>query len=571
MVAEPSFGMPAASEKVSSQAKPPSISAVPMSDSRAAIESGYSQPSKAEANESSDSGMDSQPEMKSDGSTKGLPLVITVSALVFVMFCVSIEMTIVSTAIPRITDEFNSLQDIGWYGSAYFMCIAAWQPTWGKFLKYFPLNIAFAITAIGFNIGCVICAVAQNSETLIAGRAVQGALGAGLPPGIYTIIAFVAPPKQKNMVMGALAAVFGIASVLGPILGGVLTDHASWRWVFWINLPISLPAVVVILVFFKPPSAATPPQVTLKEKLLQMDLPGTFVIMGAVICYLLAMQDGGVVRPWNSVRTIGLLVGFGLLLIFFVAIQYLSGERAVFRGREVKNRTLMVMCVIAFHVVAGFQLLLYYLPIYFQSTRSVSAARSGTNMLPIVLSSSFFAIACGVIMSLWGRYVPVILIGSVPMTVGAGLLYTLDVNSSTGKWVGFQLLVGTGCGLVLQVPVMVAQSIVESADISTVTAIIMWSQTIGSAIWVSAGEAGFSNKLLEMLPVRAPNVDPARVLGLGASQIAKVYQGEQLAGVLQAYMDGVKVPFTLVIACFCVVAVAAPFARWESIKGKMVM
>lgn len=401
------------------------------------------------------------------------------------------------------------------------------------------------------------------------GRAVQGALGAGVPPGIYTIIAFVAPPKLKPMYMGALAAVFGMSSALGPVLGGVLTDHASWRWVFWINLPVTLPAIVAVLIFFKPPAAATPPKATAKEKLLQMDLPGTFVIMGAVICYLLAMQDGGSVKSWDSAYIIGLLVGFGLLLLTFAAIQYASGERAVFRGRIVKDRTLMVMCTIAFFIVGGFQLLLYYLPIYFQSTRDVSAARSGTNLLPFVLTASIFAIICGGIMTMWGQYVPVLLLGSVPSAVGAGLLYTLEIHTSTGKWVGYQLLTGTGIGLILQIPVMVAQSIVAVPDISTVTAIILWCQTMGGAIWVSAGQAGFTNKLLERLPVLAPHVDPLAVLAIGASEIGDTFRGEDLSGVVEAYMDGLKIPFLISVICLCMVAPLSPLARWGSIKGKI--
>lgn len=459
----------------------------------------------------------------------------------------------------------------GWYGAAYFMCLAAWQPAWGKILKYFPLNIAFAVSTIGFNIGCIISAVAQNSETLIAGRAVQGALGAGMPPAIYTVIALIAPPKQKPLFIGSLAAVWGIASVLGPIIGGLLTDHASWRWAFWINLPISLPALVVFLFFFNPSAVATPPKVSFKEKLLQMDLPGTFTIMGAVVCYVLAMQEGGVTKPWNSSRIIGLLVGFGLLVLFFIVIQYLSGEYAVFQPRFAKNRTLMVMCCVIFFVFAGFQILLYFLPIYFQSTRHLTAANSGTNLLPFVLIVTFSAILCGGLMMAWGQYVPLILIGTVPMTIGAGLLYTLDTDTSTGKWVGYQLLAGVGIGLVFQIPVMVAQSIVEAVEIPTISAIILWFQTIGAAIWVSAAQAGFTNKLLERLPVEAPNVNPAIVLMIGASEIANVFTGDDLAGILESYMAGLKVAFAMTIACLGTVAVVVPFARWESLKGKIPM
>jgi MFS transporter, DHA2 family, glioxin efflux transporter len=481
-------------------------------------------------------------------------------------------MTIISTAIPRITDEFQSLSDIGWYGSSYFMCIAAFQPAWGKLLKYFPIKYVFPAASVGFCLGCIICAVAQNSETLIAGRAVMGALGAGLAPGVYTVIAHIAPPKQKPMYMGALGAVFGIASVIGPPLGGVFTDHATWRWVFWINLPIMAPAIILFLVFFRQPKSTYEPHSTpLKEKILQLDLPGSVIILGSVICYLLAMQEGGTKYAWNSAHIIGLLVGFGLLLILFCVEQYFAGERAVFQGKIVKDRTLVVMWWIAFLITGAFQLVLYYVPVYFQSTRDVSAADSGVNILALVLSCSFFVILAGGVMAFWGRYVELLLIGSVPLCVGAGLLYTLGRHTSTGKYVGYELLLGTGIGLNLQIPMMVAQSIVPQNDVSTVSSIVLWGQTMGSAILVSAGQAGFANKLLDSLPTDAPNVNPLQVLTIGASELADFFNGADLDGVLDAYMEGLKVPFIMTVVVMCLASVIVPIAKPGSIKGKIPM
>ena len=161
---------------------------------------------------------------------RALQLTFIVVALVLSIFLVSLDMTIVATAIPRITDEFHSLNDVGWYGSAFFLTVASFQSMWGKAFKFFPLKATFLVSIGIFEIGSLICGVAQNSVTLIIGRAIAGMGGAGIASGAYTIIAFAVPPAQRPAFTGILGAVYGCASVIGPLLGGVFTSQATWRW-----------------------------------------------------------------------------------------------------------------------------------------------------------------------------------------------------------------------------------------------------------------------------------------------------------------------------------------------------
>lgn len=478
-------------------------------------------------------------------------------------------MTIVATAIPRITDQFKSVDQVGWYGSAFFLTLGAFQSTWGKAYKYFPLKLSYLISIFIFEVGSLICAVANNSTTLIVGRAIAGAGGAGIASGSYTIIAFSVAPAKRPAFTGLMGACFGAASVIGPLLGGVFTDNLSWRWCFYINLPIGGVAAAFVFFFFKTPKAARPQSATLKEKLFQLDLPGSFVLMASMVCLFLALQKGGTTEPWSSGTVIAELVMFALLLIGFLAIEYFSGDRALLQGRLLKDRTIAVMCAYIFMVAGSFFVILYELPIYFQATRNDSAQASGIKNLPLVLGASLFTITSGVLITITGHYIPFMALGSTIAAIACGLLYTLKINSGAGEWLGYQAMAGIGLGLIFQIPVIVGQSVVKPSDLSSVSAMILFFQTVGGAIWISAAQAGWANKMLKIVATDVPGVSPGLVVATGATELRKVFTAEQLPGILQAYMEGIRVPFAIAIASACVTVILSFAPRWEKIKVDM--
>ncbi|EPS36467.1 hypothetical protein H072_10030 [Dactylellina haptotyla CBS 200.50] len=493
-------------------------------------------------------------------------------ALCLSVFCMALDNTIIATAIPKITDHFKSLDDVGWYGSAYLLTTCAFQLLFGKFYTFYSVKWVYLSALFIFEVGSIVCAAAPTSTALIIGRAIAGIGSAGIFAGALLIVAQTVPLEKRPTYTGMIGSMYGLASVAGPLLGGVFTDSAklTWRWCFWINLPFG--AVTCAFIFFFYTDIRQSKGVTggWKERIEQFDVHGTAVFMPAIICLLLALQWGGSKYEWKNGRIIALLVIAGLLLIAFVAIQIWKQDKATVPPRILKQRSVASGAWFAAMLGSAFFVLVYFVPIWFQAIKSVSATKSGIMNLPMILTLVIMSIIAGGLVTVTGYYNPFVIGSSILATVGAGLMSTWEVDTAHPAWIGYQAMFGLGIGMGMQQPLIAVQNVLKHRDIATGTAIIIFSQTLGGALAISIAQNVFNNQLLKNLGSEVPNLDPSIVLATGATSLKATLPSEFLPGVLRAYNLSLTQTFYISVAFMGLSIFGALGLEWKSVKGKKI-
>ncbi|KAK6532063.1 hypothetical protein TWF694_003226 [Orbilia ellipsospora] len=493
-------------------------------------------------------------------------------ALCLSVFCMALDNTIIATAIPKITDHFKSLDDVGWYGSAYMLTTCSFQLLFGKFYTFYSVKWVYLTALMIFEVGSIVCAAAPTSTALIIGRAIAGIGSAGIFAGALLIVAQTVPLEKRPTYTGMIGSMYGLASVAGPLLGGVFTDSEklTWRWCFWINLPFGAVTVAFIVFFYTDIRQSKATATTWKERLEQFDLHGTAVFMPAIICLLLALQWGGSKYPWNNGRIIALLVIAGLLLIAFVAIQIWKQDKATVPPRILKQRSVASGAWFVAMLGSAFFVLVYFVPIWFQAIKSVSATKSGIMNLPMILSLVLMSIVAGGLVTATGYYNPFIIGSSILATIGAGLMSTWEVDTNHSKWIGYQALFGIGIGMGMQQPLIAVQNVLKTRDIATGTAVIIFAQTLGGALSISIAQNVFNNQLIKNLATEVPNLDVNIVLSTGATSLKSTLPSEFLPGVLKAYNLSLTQTFYIAVAYMGLSIFGAIGMEWKSVKGKKI-
>ena len=371
---------------------------------------------------------------------------------------------------------------------------------------------------------------------------------------------------------GIIVGMYGVSSIAGPLLGGAFADKATWRWCFYINLPIGAVAAACIALFFPEPKSRR--KLSMSEPWLQrvdrFDPIGTLLLIPGVICLLLALQWGGVKYDWDSGRIVALFVLAGLLLLGFCGVQVWKQENATVPPRILRNRTVWASVQYAFGLGGCFFIAIYFIPIWFQAVKGASAVNSGIRNLPMVLSSVLSGLAAGIIVTVQGQYAPWMILGTVCMSVGAGLLSTWEVDSGPGRWIGYQFLLGIGVGLGLQQPVVAVQTVLDIKDVAVGASLIIFTQSIGGAMFVPVGQTVFTNRLVSSLKEHAPAVDPKSVLDGGAAGLGTRFAADVLQGIVLSWNEALTRTFVVAAAMGAFTVIGAAFVEWKSVKGKQI-
>ncbi|KAJ5635708.1 uncharacterized protein N7484_009021 [Penicillium longicatenatum] len=494
-------------------------------------------------------------EQPETGYMQGWPLASLTLAFMSICLVLAIDNTILSTAIPQITSDFHSLNDIGWYGSSYLIAQMALLPTCGRLYAFFNIKWVYCISLAVFEIGSIIAAVAPNSVALIIGRAVSGLGAAGLVSGTTTILSYCVSLEKQAMLSPIVLGMYNIGSAVGPLVGGSITDNKklTWRFIFWINLPFGAVGLVLVWFTLRKPPPAVKGDLPWKQKLRQLDLLGATVLLGAVSCLNLALQWGGIVYPWSDTKVFGCLIGFGLLLIIFLYLQFRSEENSNIPLRIFRSRTVSASCGFMMLVQMAIVLQSYFWPIYFQSVKNTNAKDSGINLLPLIVSNSLATICAGSIASKFGHYVPFMWAGPLVLAAGGGLYQVVRPDSPSGQWIGFQILSGLGYGSCAQMPILAVQVVLSKSDVPTGLVMIMFFQVLGGALAPSVGQNLFTDGLLQNLS-KMQGIDSAAVVAAGASGFREVVPPELMNAVVGTFNSALRNVFW--------VALATPVLAW---------
>ncbi|KAF8933793.1 hypothetical protein BGZ52_006731 [Haplosporangium bisporale] len=410
--------------------------------------------------------------------------------LAMATFLASLDGTIIATALPRIASDFKAQSQMSWVATAYLLTYNAFQPLYGKFSDIFGRKIMILFAIVTFMIGSAGAGGATTMTMLIVFRAIQGLGGSGLLSIVLIIISDIFPLEQRPKYQSIIWSVFGISSVVGPLLGGVFVEQISWRWCFLINLPLGVVTIVSVLLFLRLPFERQ----ELKMQLSRIDYLGTTLIIVAVICILLPITWGGTTYAWDSPVIIVLFIVAALLFIVLAWVESRAVE-AVIPPRLFFNKTVLVLFIVNFLTGMAFLGVIFYSPIYFQVVKGASATASGLHLLPMVLGLVISSIASGAAMAKVKDYRIFIWVGTVMVSVGVGLCMLLDADSNMGEQIGFLLIVGLGIGLILQTCMLAAQAAVEKEDMAVVTALCGFMNSIGGGIGIAMCSALFNNHL----------------------------------------------------------------------------
>ncbi len=484
-------------------------------------------------------------------------ILVIMSGLMMGMFLASLDQTIVSTALPTIVGDFHHSNLLSWVITAYLLASTASTPIWGKAGDLYGRKRLFQLAIVLFLVASALCGLSQNIFELIVFRGLQGIGGGGLLSLAFAIIGDVIPPRERGRYQGYFGAVFGVSSVVGPLAGGFAVDNLTWRYIFYINLPLGIAALAVTNRVLRLP---------MRKREVQIDWWGAILLVAGVSCILLATQLGGSTYPWSSWQVIGLFVLGALILAGFAFWESVAPEPiiplALFRLQifTVSNIISFVSGVAMFGALA-------FLPQYLQLVHGVSATESGLLLLPLLIGLLAMSISSGIYISKTGRYRWFPLAGTIIVTTGLILLSRLGAHTSL-TIVSLDILVfGIGLGLFMQVLTLVVQNGVPVTELGVATSSVTFFRSMGGAI----GASSLGAVLTAGITAELPHFLPPAALAVGGNKVGALIgspaqlDGLKLThpalheGIIQAYSHAIDRLFLVAVPVSILSVIAALF------------
>ncbi|RYP63073.1 hypothetical protein DL770_009461 [Monosporascus sp. CRB-9-2] len=486
-------------------------------------------------------------------------------ALCLVLFVAALDQTIVATAIPSITSDLHNAAGYTWIGGAYILANAAAGPTWAKCSDIWGRKPALLGADIIFAVGSILAATSSSMRMLIAARALQGAAGGGLIQLVSITISDLFSVRLRALYLSSMGAVWVLAATTGPVIGGALAERASWRWCFWINLPVCGLSLIILLLFLDVHN----PHTKLADGLKAIDWFGTVSILAVTLLLLLGLDFGGVTFPWKSATVICMIV-FGALLIgvFVFCEKRLARYPLIELGMFGEWSNVAVVLVAFIHGMVSIAAE-YYLPLYFQSVKAASPIKSGILILPMLIAASIVDVSTGVLIHRTGRYREIIWAGTAFMTLGTGLYIMFGTSTTLGHIIGFEIIGGIGVSLLFQTPVIAIQNNVKQADTASAISTLSFIRNLARSMSIVVGGVVFQNSMsAQHLSLAAAGLNDTYVEDFTGTEAAAnveiiqhIQDPIQRLAVQDAYASSIRNMFILYASLSAVSVIASAFVK----------
>ncbi|RUP17233.1 major facilitator superfamily domain-containing protein [Jimgerdemannia flammicorona] len=470
----------------------------------------------------------------------------TLSSLQLFLIFVGLALAVLLSALDQtiVSTDFSGLDEIAWIGTAFLLSNTAFQPLYGRFSNIFGRKATFLFAIVVFEIGSTLCGAAQSMIMLIIARAVAGLGAAGIFSLTLIIISDIVPTRDAGKYQGIIGAMFGLASVLGPLLGGAFTDHLTWRWAFFINSDFA-------------------------SAMKRIDYLGVAVLICAIVAILLPLNWGGGQYAWNSPIVISLLVVGVVLVGVLVLVERYFATEPLIPGHLFNNPSTVATLICMFFFGLTFMGAMYYLPLYFQIVMNESATTSGLQLLPLLMGVVFSNILAGVLVSKVGRYKEFAVMGTAIMTVGSGLFYLWRRDTPVWERSIVQVVDGIGFGITLTSLLLAAQSGVEVKDIADVTALMTFCQSTGGIFGIAIMGSVFDNKLSSGLESLHLDNIPVSLVKNNATFVAELPEPIKTE-VLDVFVSSLDTVFLVLIPFATLAFIASLFIKQYKMRTGLI-